>query len=238
MTHPCPRGHRSTAADYCDECGAPIGGPPGRDASPAMVAEGDAASGVAPAQSSVGTPAASHETVGDPVFCPTCGAPVSGRFCESCGVDLLMPRLAPVVEAAGATGAATRWRVVVTVDPDYHARMQAVPDTEPVAFPAYRPERRFTLHGERLLIGRRSRSRGIEPEIDLTGPPEDAAVSHAHALLVARPDGGWAVVDLGSANGTYVDDGIDPIAPQVPAPVADGGRIHVGAWTTLTVHRE
>jgi pSer/pThr/pTyr-binding forkhead associated (FHA) protein len=128
------------------------------------------------------------------------------------------------------------WRVVVTADREYHTRMQAVavPDAAPVQFPAFCPERRFALPNQQVLIGRRSRSRGIEPDIDLTGPPEDAAVSHAHALLVAVPEG-WAVVDLDSANGTYVNDGTDPIEANVPVPVGDGDRIHLGAWTTMTL---
>ncbi len=113
-------------------------------------------------------------------------------------------------------------------------RAAALPDAEPIAFPAFCPERRFTLPGTQVLIGRRSRSRGIEPDIDLTGPPEDAAVSHAHALLVSVPDG-WAVVDLDSANGTYVNDATDPIEANVPVPLGDGDRIHVGAWTTMTL---
>jgi len=104
-----------------------------------------------------------------------------------------------------------------------------------VTFPAYRPERRFELAGDEVLIGRRSRSRGVEPAVDLTGPPERAAVSHTHALLVRTPAGTWTVVDLGSANGTFVNEETDPIAANQPVPVADGDRIHVGAWTTLTL---
>jgi pSer/pThr/pTyr-binding forkhead associated (FHA) protein len=129
--------------------------------------------------------------------------------------------------------------VVVTADRDYHARMQAaaVAGAQPVQFPAFCPERRFALPNRQVLIGRRSRSRGIEPDIDLTGPPEDAAVSHAHALLVTVPEG-WAVVDLDSANGTYVNEATDPIEANVPVPVHDGDRIHVGAWTTMTLRRE
>jgi pSer/pThr/pTyr-binding forkhead associated (FHA) protein len=103
-----------------------------------------------------------------------------------------------------------------------------------LTFPAYAPSRRFALAGERMLIGRRSVSRGLEPEIDLTGPPEDPGVGRSHALLVAG-DGQWSVVDLGSANGTYLNYSADPLAAHVPTPIVLGDRIHVGAWTTLTV---
>jgi pSer/pThr/pTyr-binding forkhead associated (FHA) protein len=114
---------------------------------------------------------------------------------------------------------------------------QREPDTEAIAFPAFCPERRFTLSGAQALIGRPSRSRGILPEIDLSGPPADPAVSHAHALFLAQPDGGWAIVDLESANGTYVNDSPDPIAPNTPTPITGGDRVHLGAWTTITLQR-
>jgi pSer/pThr/pTyr-binding forkhead associated (FHA) protein len=137
--------------------------------------------------------------------------------------------------SAGAPG----WRLTVRSDAAYHARMDAQrePDTEAIPFPAFCPERRFALTGTQALIGRRSRSRGIEPEIDLSGPPGDPAVSHAHALLIAQPGGTWAVVDLESANGTYVNDGSDPIESNMPIALTDGDRVHVGSWTTITVQQ-
>jgi hypothetical protein len=230
----CPRGHDSVAADYCDECGTPIGAQ--ATPTPAAPAAGRAA----------GAPAAAST---EP--CPDCGTPRGGRFCEVCGWDFLAeappekpqvgppvaPSVPPAAAAPGQAPPADAWRVVVSADQAYHARTAAVatPDAESVAFPAFCPDRRFALDGSQLLIGRRSRSRGIEPDIDLTGPPEDVGVSHAHALLVSTPDGGWSLVDLHSANGTYLNDGTDPIEPDVPVPVKDGDRIHVGAWTTLTV---
>jgi hypothetical protein len=279
----CPRGHQSTAADYCDECGTPIGGA----AAPAP-STGPAAS----------TPSGPRAPTGEP--CPQCATPRTGRFCEVCGHDFLAAELSPpgrpepdgrppsnrpvaaggqpplggplppingprgsagqggpagqgaAEGQGGAAGqgkaadgaspeatAATGWRAVVTADAAYHARMQAVadPEAEPIAFPAFCPERRFALQGPQVLIGRQSRSRGIEPNIDLTGPPADPAVSHAHAMLVAQPDGGWALVDLGSANGTYLNDGADAIEQNVPVPLSDGDRIHLGAFSTLTLHR-
>jgi pSer/pThr/pTyr-binding forkhead associated (FHA) protein len=114
-------------------------------------------------------------------------------------------------------------------------RAAADPDAAVVAFPVYCPERRFVLTGTEVLIGRMSRSRGIEPGIDLTGPPEDAAVSHMHALLVVTPAGGWTIVDLDSANGTYLNDNTEQLAANQPVGLSDGDQVHVGGWTTLTV---
>jgi hypothetical protein len=197
--------------------------------------------------------AASPPAPGEP--CPECSAARTGRFCEVCGHDFLAVGPDPAGEAgpatpvpsgeagpstsapAGEAGAPTGWRVVVSADRAYYDRMRAAadPGAEDVPFPAFCPERRFALLSPQVLIGRQSRSRGIEPDIDLTGPPADPAVSHAHAILVTQPGGGWAVVDLGSANGTYVNDGATAIQENVPVPVADGDRIHVGAWSTLTL---
>jgi len=90
--------------------------------------------------------------------------------------------------------------------------------------------------GTEVRVGRRSVSRGIDPEIDLTGPPADPGVSRLHALLVAGPDGTWSVVDPGSENGTLLNGNTIP-ANQAVA-LHDGDRIHLGAWTALTITRD
>ena len=72
-------------------------------------------------------------------------------------------------------------------------------------YPGDGAARRFTLTGTRLRIGRRSAARGVEPEIDLSGPPADPGISRLHALLLPAPDGTWALLDLGSANGIWLN---------------------------------
>ncbi|HJZ07033.1 MAG TPA: FHA domain-containing protein, partial [Trebonia sp.] len=57
-----------------------------------------------------------------------------------------------------------------------------------------------------------------------------------HALLVAGPDGTWSVVDPGSENGTLLNGNTIP-ANQAVA-LHDGDRIHLGAWTALTITRD
>ena len=96
---------------------------------------------------------------------------------------------------------------MVTADRDYYETVRAAggPDAATITFPAYCPERRFRLSGTEVRIGRRSVSRGIEPEIDLTGPPADPGVSRLHAVLVAAEDGTWSLVDPGSENGTLLN---------------------------------
>ncbi|MCC8248361.1 FHA domain-containing protein [Saccharothrix luteola] len=165
--------------------------------------------------------------------CAACGAVRVGRFCEECGQDSLNPVVAPPVPSQPVS-----WHVTVEADRAYFERVVAVggPDAAAMAFPPFCPPRRFELSGRQVSVGRRSRSRGIFPEIDLVGPPEDPGVSHHHALLVAS-DGGWAVVDLDSTNGTTVNEGAEPLRPNRPHPLEPGDRVHVGAWTTITLHR-
>jgi pSer/pThr/pTyr-binding forkhead associated (FHA) protein len=124
---------------------------------------------------------------------------------------------------------------VVTADRAYYDSVisEGGPDAASIEFPGYCPERRFRLTGREMRIGRRSVSRGLEPEIDLTGPPADPGVSHLHAVLIAEPDGAWAVLDPGSANGTIVNSG--EIVAGVRVPLHDGDRICLGAWTVLTM---
>jgi pSer/pThr/pTyr-binding forkhead associated (FHA) protein len=124
---------------------------------------------------------------------------------------------------------------VVTADHDYYDAVIAAggPDASSIEFPAYCPERRFTLTGSQLRIGRRSASRGLDPEIDLTGPPADPGISHLHAVLLAKPDGSWSVLDPGSSNGTQVNG--DDISTGVEVPLHSGDRVSLGAWTVLTI---
>jgi hypothetical protein len=137
------------------------------------------------------------------------------------------------------SGDGPAWSAVVNADRDYFRRVVASggPEAAAISFPAYCPERRFSLGisraGEQRQIGRRSISRGIDPDIDLTGPPTDPGVSRLHAVLIGQAGGGWALLDPGSENGTLVND--QEIATGVQVPLHDGDRIHLGAWTAITI---
>jgi FHA domain len=156
--------------------------------------------------------------------CPACGAPRSGddRYCESCGYDFLGPP------------PPARWEAIVTADRAQFDRLAV----DGVSFPADYPERRFALADGETRIGR-SRGHPDEqvPEIDLAAAPADPGVSRVHAMLERRSDGTIVVRDLGSTNGTLMNDDPAPIAPQTEVPIADGDRVRVGAWTTIIVRK-
>jgi len=198
----------------------------------------------------VGGPPAGQGAPGAPAeSCPRCGTARTGQFCESCGLNFAAPpssappvpappgpRVPPAAPAPGADARLT-WTAVVAADRAYYDQIRTASgvEGEAIDFPAYYAERRFRLAGAQMRIGRRSVSRGLEPEIDLTGPPVDPGISRLHAVLIAALDGGWAVLDPGSANGTLVNGTEVRVGDQVP--LHDGDRINLGAWTAITVHR-
>jgi hypothetical protein len=228
----CPNGHQSADEEFCEVCGLAM------DASPT------------PAAAAAGTPApAAQGLAGQP--CPACGTTLDGRFCEACGHDSLA---APPPGVGSATTETVEtepepepepapqpraWTATVTADRAYYNSVMAVggPDADGITFPAFCPDRYFPLQGRQMTVGRRSASRGIHPDIDLTGPPEDPGVSHLHAVFVTNDDGSLSIVDLDSSNGTAVNGIDNALKPHVPHKLADGDRVHVGAWTTITVAR-
>ena len=197
---------------------------------------------------------------------PPWGAEGTGTYAMQGGGDsrmgyppVVVPPRPPVVEGTapvarmGADSAGTpptsappsrvmTWVAVVNADRAYYDSVWAadVPAGEIISFPDSSPERRFPLTGTELLIGRRSNSRQIYPQIDLTtapdGPRTDTGVSREHAKLVAAPDGGWSIIDLGTENGTLVNG--QDIAPGRAVSLREGDRINLGMWTGITITRE
>ena len=242
MSVVCPQGHTSETTDFCDVCGDPI--PAGAPSSPSAAPP--------PPTTAAPPPAASAP---EQQACPNCGGknPVDALFCEECGYDFTtgqLPAPAPLtppsslslpttpsaalaVAAAPTIAAGTEWVAEVWVDPDWFSAQQAAGACPPGGSP-----RVAALPGTTAMIGRKSTSRGISPEIDCGS---DGATSHRHAQL-SLADDRWSVEDLGSVNGTFVGrpDGIyptDPLPANQPRALADDERVYVGAWTRVVVRR-
>ena len=258
----CPAGHQSADDQFCEVCGVLIGAAPTFATENAPAGAAAPATGQGPAVSAAppgdpcprcGAPRAGN-------FCESCGydfavvgpdtldpalfrsaPPLPPHSFAQPAPPVPQPPPAPPVnrDQSGPMppAAVGEWTAVVTADRAYYDAVQAAggPDAADIAFPAYFPQRRFRLAGNEVRIGRHSVSSGIDPEIDLSVPPADPGVSRLHAVLLRSQDGGWSVVDPGSANGTEVNG--SEIPQGQPVPLRDGDRIHLGAWTELRVVR-
>ncbi|MFF3306976.1 FHA domain-containing protein [Streptomyces sp. NPDC002952] len=167
------------------------------------------------------------------------GGPDQGRGQGGYGYPQPGATQAPPGPGGGYQQQPLTWTATIGPDRAYFMAMmqRSGPEAAGLNLPAYSPEQQRPLTGNQLTIGRRRHSTGDTPDIDLSVPPEDPGVSHQHAVLVQQPDGSWAVVDQNSTNGTTVNGGEEPIQPFVPVPLQDGDRVHVGAWTTITIRR-
>jgi FHA domain-containing protein len=261
MPTACPHGHASASTDYCDVCGELMTG-----AAPAPPQGSQPQSG--PPPSAPGGPGAAGEGEGETCpqcttprtgrFCEVdgydfeTGSP-SARRSPAVPTTQFTPGTQPgrgpgvsptgyhrLTSGPAGTRPPAGWSAIVSADRAYFETVLADlgPDGGGLAFPPYSPDRRYLLVGPQVRIGRRSLTRGFTPEIDLSAAPEDPGVSHIHAVLLAKPDGGWVLVDPGSTNGTTLNDSTEPIEVNVEIPVRDGDRIHVGAWTTITLRKE
>jgi hypothetical protein len=216
MTYPCPDGHDSDDDDYCSVCGARIGAPsivpPPAAPQPETMPDPDGEEDDDTARSPARAP------------CPKCKTPRSGdeRFCEGCGYNF-------------ETGAArATWEAVIRADRDWFDRYAS----DSLQFPGGYVSSTVALDAERVVIGRsRAGSDAPPPEIDLIGELSDPGISRAHAALERQADGGYAVLDLDSTNGTAINDDPTPIASHAAVTLKDGDRVHVGAWTSITLRR-
>lgn len=240
---PCPRCGTARAGRFCEACGFDFDTGEAPEAAAAARAVpggygGGTVEGGAAAQPETGpaAPGAPAPASGEPAPAPGGLAPASGEPISASGG--LASAFGPASTSGGpapAPGSPVAWTAVVASDHAYFEEVVAAggPDAATLEFPEYCPERLFRLAGPEMRIGRRSASQGLEPEIDLTGPPADPGVSRLHAVLIAEQDGSWVVLDPGSENGTIVNG--SEIAAGMRVPLHGGDRIHLGAWTVITI---
>jgi hypothetical protein len=144
----CPAGHQSQTSDYCDTCGAVMGG--------AAITPASAASASAPASTSSGAAASSNgggSTAGG--TCPQCGAARGGRFCEECGFDFEMAELVPpAIQNPAASSSPLASTAVLTSEteageqPDPLGKTAAMPPDYDFDAEFAKAEREFAAGGE------------------------------------------------------------------------------------------
>jgi pSer/pThr/pTyr-binding forkhead associated (FHA) protein len=117
--------------------------------------------------------------------------------------------------------AAARW--------DLHASVDVSLRRPEDPMPTDLRERLFPLDLADHLIGRRSDSEDIHPEIVINDP----GISRRHLRIMRTPGGALSALDLGSMNGTRLNK--VPLDPHVPTPLREGDELTLGCWTRLKV---
>lgn len=238
MAYQCPKGHQSTDSDYCSECGALIG-----------------QSNISKIEQVQG----SNIRSGNQEICPDCGTPraFDARFCEVCRHDFqenktgvaeavvasqkpapqndnapqpseIKTDKAPVAEQASNTAAEEKCaapeklNVIISVDRDKASSCDIETTIKPDSL-----DRIFPLDLDENLVGRRSTGKGIYPEIVINDP----GVSHRHLMFLKQPDNSFAVLELGSSNGTELNG--TPLEPGVNTAIKACDELTVGIWTKL-----
>ncbi len=84
----------------------------------------------------------------------------------------------------------------------------------------------FALSAEESFIGRWDADNGVFPDVDLDAHDPEAKVSRRHARIL-HESGKYAIEDLGSTNGTFVNRG-RRLVPGTAQPIKDGDEIIVG----------
>ena len=86
--------------------------------------------------------------------------------------------------------------------------------------------KQFLLNSAESQIGRWDADGGIFPDVDLDSDDPEAKVSRRHARITLN-DGKYALEDLGSTNGTFINRG-KRLSPGTRQPLNDGDEIIVG----------
>jgi pSer/pThr/pTyr-binding forkhead associated (FHA) protein len=153
------------------------------------------------------------------VFCTSCGSENSlgSRFCANCGAALPTPSAGPdVTSTITATG------TVPDTDSEFSAEAHqgAVDALTPGS--ALLVVKRGPNAGSRFLLDQDVTTAGRHPDSDIF--LDDVTVSRRHAEF-RREGTGYAVHDVGSLNGTYVNrERIDA------TPLAGGDEVQIGKF--------
>ena len=159
------------------------------------------------------------------IECPCCGRKhrPGTLFCTECGVYLptggplgtepIPEHDLPAARAHAWDGASER---VGTRQTDAVLRIRVLSTDRQIQLPS----------NEEVQVGRLDAAHGIFPDIDLT--PDgglERGVSRRHCKIYEQ-GGEYFVEDLGSANGTFLDD--ERLTPYLPHVLNDGDRLQLG----------
>jgi hypothetical protein len=192
---------------YCDDCGSKL---PTAGAAPAVAVTPPPTPVVAAPPPPPPTPVSAPGGI----VCASCNFenPVGEAFCSDCGASL-------------TGGGAAASPVIPPPSP------QVVPPggAAPIATAKIiekKTQREFPLTADVIIAGRQSPADNIFPDIDLTDVDPDSYVSRKH-LQVIRQGNQYLIEDLGSSNGTFINEG-PRLNPGIQQSLNNGDRIQLG----------
>ncbi len=185
------------------------------------------------------------------IKCQSCGSPnlYGSQYCDECGTRLLKNDLgaieksnhspeyktqiaeSPIYQSSSATSVGIPFIQDVIKEAEKSLEESKKPKAKGV-HSTLKIERgessgtEFSLAAEECYIGRWDADNGVFPDIDLDAHDPEAKVSRRHARITFA-DGKYAIEDLGSTNGTFVNRG-RRLIPGTPQPLNDGDEIIVG----------
>jgi len=159
------------------------------------------------------------------IECPSCGKKhrPGTLFCTECGVYLPTGgalRTEPLPTNELPKSRATTWEAVAPGE-------EREAGVKPLRIHILDSDRQVQLPATpELLLGRLDTAHGIFPDLDLTADGGlEMGVSRRHAKIIQR-GGEFFVEDVGSANGTFLND--QRLTPYLPYPLHEGDEIQMG----------
>jgi len=182
--------------------------------------------------------------------CQTCGTKNldESQYCDECGATLMnsedkksenremrgfQPQMSdvPVFQSLNVTSVGIPSIAAAINEADKSLEKSAQPPAKNVHATLFVERgdsigKEFPISTDESLIGRWDADNGIFPDIDLDRHDPEAKVSRRHARIL-HSDGQYAIEDLGSTNGTFVNRG-RRLIPGKTQLLSDGDEIIVG----------
>jgi len=168
-------------------------------------------------------------------ICPVCkeSNELEAVFCRQCGAPLEDPFMDP-----GASTKTTNMPVVVPESiGDWSINKAAIPENGIAVYiegefnPAYQNSR------DEIVIGRKAETSSLVSEAFFDLAPRGGyarGISRRHAVI-QRTEHGYQILDLGSANGTWLND--ERLAPHKNYQLASGSHLRLGSMRLFILYR-
>lgn len=165
-------------------------------------------------------------------LCPVCKSKneLEAIICGNCGAELEDPFMDP--------GAKTKTTDMEAVTPerirDWSMDQAAVPEGGIAVFIEGEFKPIFMDSRREFVIGRKAED-ALEALLDLSASGGyHLGVSRRHAVI-QRTENGYEVLDLGSANGTWLND--ERLLPHTSYPLASGSHLRLGRMRLFVLYR-